>query len=41
MYTANLKSLFDLFETQLPSYYSTHQSQLAEPNYLAKKLEEN
>jgi len=42
MYTANLKSLFDLFETQLPSYYSTHQSQLAEPNYfaLAKKLED-
>ena len=40
MSTSNLQSLFDLFETQLPSYYSTHQSQLAEPNYLAKKLED-
>jgi HSP20 family molecular chaperone IbpA len=40
MSTSNLQSLFDLFETQLPSYYSTHQSQLVEPNYLAKKLED-
>jgi HSP20 family molecular chaperone IbpA len=40
MSTSNLQSLFDLFETQLPSYYSNYNSQLTEPNYLAKKLED-
>lgn len=40
MYTSNLQSLFDLFETQLPSYYSNYNSELTEPNYIAKKLED-
>jgi HSP20 family molecular chaperone IbpA len=40
MYTSNLQSLFDLFENQLPSYYSSYESQSIESNYVAKKLED-
>jgi HSP20 family molecular chaperone IbpA len=40
MSVSNLQSLFDLFETQLPSYYSNYNTQLSEPSYIAKKLED-
>lgn len=38
MYTANLKSLFDLFETELPATYSSYKA--ATTGYYVKQLED-
>jgi len=40
MYTANIKNLFDLFETELPSNWTSTTYKVSETDYAVKQLED-